>query len=99
MPATSIRYFGFMDTSGRARSHIDRRSGLLQNVILRMRCRLMSSAPAAQGQEFGIVHSGMLHRHCTYVECCSHIRKRPTAERNESGREGTLQTNAHSQKL
>src|SRR5262245_66508294 len=73
MPATSIRYFGFMDTSGRARSHIDRRSGLLQNVILRMRCRLMPSAPAVQGQEFGIVHSGMLHRHCTYVEYCSHV--------------------------
>jgi len=32
----------------------------------------MPSAAAVQDQEFGIVHWGMLHRHCTYVECCSH---------------------------
>jgi hypothetical protein len=49
--------------------------------------------PAVQGQEFGIVYSGMLHRHCTYVECCSSAPNRQLFGQNgmKSGREGTLQ--------
>jgi len=44
----------------------------------------MPSAAAVQDQEFGIVHWGMLHRHCTYVECCSHtISAEPSTVRTE----------------
>jgi hypothetical protein len=37
-----------------------------------------SASAAAFKDEFGIVYSAMLHRHCTYVECGSHIIKRRT---------------------
>src|SRR5262249_29131697 len=78
----TLRLHGYL--RARAISHRPPCSGLLRNVILRMRCRLMASGPAVKGQEFGIVHLGMLHGHCTYVECCSHVlRAEPSTVRTE----------------
>src|SRR5438309_4158039 len=54
MPATSIRYFRFMGTSGRAASD-DRRAGLLLDMNSRMDvCRRHRVLPF-QGRDFGTV--------------------------------------------
>src|SRR5262249_44768691 len=88
MPAISIRHFRFMGTSGRARSTaaVD---CLKRDFANEMAAQAVS--PAVQAQEFGIVHSGMIHRHCTYVECFSLVMgRRPVncpKKRNEPGRE------------
>src|SRR5262249_55961189 len=88
----TLRLHGYL--RARAISHRPPCSGLLRNVILRMRCRLMASGPAVQGQEFGIVHlgcyTGTAHMWSAVSMSSSTVR---TENAMKSGREGTLQTN------
>src|SRR5262249_31736211 len=85
-----------------ARSHTDRRGGLLQNVILRNE---MQAHAVSQPLPFKVRNSASSTRACYTgsAHMWSALRislgTEPStvrAERNGSGREGALQTDAHS---
>src|SRR5262245_30574426 len=97
MPATSIRYFGFMDTSERARSHIDRRSASKRDFANEMPAHAVS--PRRSASSTRACYTGTAHMWSAVRMSSAPNRQLFGQNAMKSGREGTLQTNAHSQKL
>jgi hypothetical protein len=71
MPATKIRYFAFIDTSGA-------RDLTPTAAVDASKCDFATKMPGhgvarLSRTKFGIVYSAMLHRPCTHVECGSYM--------------------------